>query len=81
MHYVKKKKKLRLLSLVFPHYLSPTPFLLPSNLSLLLLPPPPFLLYFFPFLSLSSLSLSPLALHPAFTYSAHSELVCVREFV
>lgn len=79
MHYVKKKKKLRLLSLVFPHYLSPTPFLLPSNLLLLLLPPPPFLLYFFPSLSLlSSLSLSPLALHPAFTYSAHSELVCVR---
>lgn len=73
MHYVKKEKeKLRLLSLVFPHYLSPTPFLPPpSFLPLnLFLPPPPFLLYFFF-----------LALHPAFTYFALFELVCVCEFV
>lgn len=82
MHYVKKKKKLRLLSLVFPHYLSPTPFLLPSNLSLLLLPPPPFLLYFFPlsplFLLWPFTLLSPIL--PTLNWCVYAR-VCVCEFV
>lgn len=76
MHYVKKKKKIEtafscLSSLSISHPL-PAPFqsFAPS-------PPSPSLPFIF-FFPLSSLSLSPLALHPAFTYSAHSELVCVR---
>lgn len=77
MHYVKKKKKIEtafscLSSLSISHPL-PAPFqsFAPS-------PPSPSLPFIFFFLSLSSLSLSPLALHPAFTYSAHSELVCIH---
>lgn len=83
MHYVKKKKKLRLLSLVFPHYLSPTPFLLPSNLSLLLLPPPPFLLYFFPSLLSLSFSSGPSPCFHLFCplWTGVCTRVCVCEFV
>lgn len=76
MHYV---KNLRLLSLFFAHYLSPTPFLpaclpappLPPSHLALSSPPPPLLFnFFFP--------PSSLALHPAFTHLALLELVCVR---
>lgn len=79
MHYVKKKKKIEtafscLSSLSISHPL-PAPFqsFAPS-------PPSPSLpfIFFSPLSLLSSPSLSPLALHPAFTYSAHSEPVCVR---
>lgn len=79
MHYVKKKKKnwdCFLLSFL-TIYLPPPSCSLPIFRSFSSLPLPSFYI-FFPLSRLLSLSLSPVALHPAFTYSAHSELVCVR---
>lgn len=75
MHYVKKKKNWDCFLLSFlTIYLPPPSCSLPIFRSFSSLPLPSFYIFF----PLSSLSLSPLALHPAFTYSAHSELVCVR---